>query len=263
MDSLALENMVTITLTILVVFGLLALLVTCGPKPPPPPPPTPRSSPQNPKGKKSKDSSFTSRLTLSRDHKVRKRRHARSRFIHRPSLLDSGMDVVVPWRQPINPSDLRKSVKKFVCVSLQQRKYTPLSLSLSYPQVFRGWYNLFWLSGVSFALAHFFSNYKTTQYVLFNPRYFFSLGDYLHESLGVLLPLYFISFSAYGIQKLISFQIFGVKYSRPILQFFQHIIQTFVIFGTGFFVYFYCEHWPFTQKMALFSEAIVLYMVSM
>merc|ERR1711933_334992 len=33
-----------------------------------------------------------------------------------------------------------------------------------------------------------------------------------------------------------------------------------MIFGVGMFVFFFCEHWPFTQKFALILETLCLYM---
>ena len=48
-------------------------------------------------------------------HKTRKhkRKHLRGKheFVHRPSLLDSGMDIVVPWRKD-NPTSnhMKKSI---------------------------------------------------------------------------------------------------------------------------------------------------------
>eukprot|EP01083_Nonionella_stella_P102958 293552_1 len=157
-------------------------------------------------------------------------------FVHRPSLLDSGMALLIPWRTD-----------------------TPRS-NIMHKSVFRGWFNLCWIIISAWNLQYFVNNYKTKGYIIGNLDWFLSLFHSLHELILVLLPIYALSFLAFFLQKLMIQDIFGKKYTRSILHFAQHLLQTVMIFGIGMFVFFFCEHWPFTQKLALVIETLCLYM---
>jgi len=182
-----------------------------------------------------------------------KKRHqmiSKNNFIHRPSILDSGMEVVIPWR---NNSNIEKN-------------------NLLKKSIFRGWYNLIWLMLLSYVITQFMSNYVSYGHFIFNIKYFYSLLMNLHELVLSLFPIYFFSFSSYVIQSLMIYtqKLFVEQlhfqpshyelYIRYPLTIIQHILQTIMIFGVGAFVYLYCHHWPFTQKLALTMETLALYM---
>ncbi|ETO16569.1 hypothetical protein RFI_20771 [Reticulomyxa filosa] len=202
-------------------------------------------------------------------------------YIHRASILDTSMEIVIPWKYNIQRSD--DSIKN---------------------SVFRGWYNFLWLSTLCFILSHFLSNYRSNGYVIFQTAFFKSLFPYVHELVVVFLPVYCWSFWAFFLQKLMIANIFGRKCTRTIIHIFQHILQTILIFGfekkkidsprymlhthvysictkeftkgceiktnkktitiitkgVGIFIYSECTHWPFSQKLALLLETMCLYM---
>eukprot|EP01084_Bolivina_argentea_P238036 399916_1 len=176
--------------------------------------------------------------SINTPKRSKKTKHLRGKheFVHRPSILDTGMAMVVPWRKDTPRSNIMKK------------------------SVFRGWYNLCWIMGASWLLQYFMNNYKTSGSIIGNLNFGISLFYLLHELLLMLLPVYALSFSAFFLEKLMSQQIFGNKYTRLILHAVQHTVQTILIFGVGTFVFFFCEHWPFTQKFALIVETLCLYM---
>lgn len=159
------------------------------------------------------------------------------RFMDRPSLLDTGMSMILPWRQDENESS--KSLTK---------------------SVFRGWFNLLWLITLSFIGSQFYENYTKHGRLITNLQFFRSLYTHVHELLFIILPVYVFSFSAFILQKLMVYEIFGTKYTRSILHVIQHLLQSVLIFGVGGFVFFFCEHWPFSQKLALTMQSITFYM---
>ena len=152
---------------------------------------------------------------IEQDRKKKKKKKSKRKirffgkheFVNRPSLLDSGMAIVVPWRTDNPRSNLMKK------------------------SVFRGWYNLCWILGSAWLLNYFMSTYIETGYLIGHLDFFVSLFHYIHELLIMLLPIYALSFSAYLLEKLMSQEIFGRKYTRYILHGVQHIIQTVMIFG--------------------------------
>lgn len=140
-------------------------------------------------------------------NKKKRHFHGKHEFVHRPSLLDTGMAIVVPWRKDGTRSKVMKK------------------------SVFRGWYNLLWIAGSAWLLQYFMNNWKTKGSLIGNLNWFLSLFHFLHELLIMLLPIYSLSFSAFLLEKLRSMEVFGKKYTRIILHSIQHTIQTVMIFG--------------------------------
>lgn len=141
--------------------------------------------------------------------KMKRRRVLRGKheFVHRPSLLDTGMSIVMPWRHDGPQS---KTMKK---------------------SVFREWFTLCWLIALSFLITYVMENIKNQGSLIGNMNWFWSLTHSLHELLILLLPVYALSFTAFFLEKLMSMEIFGKTYTRTILHGFQHCFQTVMIFG--------------------------------
>lgn len=153
------------------------------------------------------------RITPSAPKKKKKRSSAlrgKHEFVHRPSLLDTGMSIVVPWKHDGPQSN-------------------PMKRS-----VFRGWFTLCWLIALSYMIQYFMNNIKARGSLIRNMDWFRSLYYSLHELLIVLLPVYALSFTAFFLEKLMSLEVFGKSYTRQILHGFQHCFQTIMIFGMIF-----------------------------
>ena len=127
-----------------------------------------------------------------------------------PSILDTGMSMILPWRQ----SEKDKS------------------------KILSGWFNLLWLMLLCFIFSQFYENYSQYGAFITNFEFFQSLYSYFHELILIILPIYGFSFFAFLLQKLMAYEIFGPKYTRAILHLVQHLLQSILIFGMFRLYYF-------------------------
>ena len=100
---------------------------------------------------------------------------------------------------------------------------------------------------MAFMFQYGMNNYQNKGALIGNLDWFLSLFYFIHELAIVMLPIYALSFSAVILQKLMAKQVFGRTYTRSIIHFIQHFLQTVMIFGM---------HYPINSLISIIHFAV-------